>query len=298
MTSDEVKSAMLGNIHFSKTLRRLHPDLYAHIMSNFPGDQPKEKIWNFCHEATSIPSCRCGQPLKFSNQFKTGYNRHCSPKCAQNSEHTRANFQATMLERYGVTNNLALPSVKEQKKQTWLKTLGVDNPAKNTSVKEKIDRTIQRRYGENWRKETFKRNMLKTYGVENWVQVPKLYQRFSEKRSNKTYLLPSGRSVHVQGYEHWALDILLQKYSEDDVLIHRGVPTVFYDDDGRTCAHYPDICISSKNLLIEVKSGYTFRSLYQKNVLKARAALKAGFNYQFWVFDRQKNLEIIDALVL
>jgi len=288
---------MMGNIHFSKVLKRLHPELYAHIMSGFPGNQPKEKIWNFCHGVKATPLCQCGQPLKFSNQFKTGYNRFCTPKCAQNSEQTRTNFRATMLERYGVTNNFALPSVKEQKKQTWLKKLGVDNPAKSDIVKKKIDRTIKQRYGKNWRKGTFKRNMLNTHGVENWVQVPELYQQFSEKRSNKTYRLPSGKSIHVQGYEHWALDILLQKYAEEDVLIHRGVPTVFYND-GRKCVHYPDIYIASQHLLIEVKSGYTFKSLYKKNVLKARAALEAGFNYQFWVFGREKNLEVIDALAL
>lgn len=298
MTPEQVKRQMLENIHFSKTLKRLEPALYNLIMQGYPGSQPKEKIWNFCHGSTTVPLCECGGPVKFSNQFKTGYNRFCSAKCAQNSQQTREGFKRTMLDRYGVTNNLALQSVKEQKKRTWLKTLGVDNPAKSAAVKEKIARTTEDRYGEGWRQDAFRRNMLNTHGVENWAQVPEFYQKFSEKQSNKKYSLPSGRSVHVQGYEHWALDTLFQRHSEQDLKIHTGVPTVFYLVNGRRKVHYPDIFIVPTNTLVEVKSGYTFRSMLDRNILKGRAALEQGFNYQFWVFDRQQNLQIIDALAL
>lgn len=298
MTPEKIKHHMLSNIHFSKSLKRLEPKLYDMIMQMYPGSQPKEKIWNFCHGSNIVPVCECGNQVKFSNQFRTGYNSFCSAKCAQNSHQTRESFKRTMLDRYGVTNNFALQSVKEQKKKTWLKTLGVDNPAKNASVREKITNTIKSRYGDGWKQDTFRRNMLNKHGVENWVQIPGLYQKFSEKQSNKRYTLPSGRSVHVQGYENWALDVLLERHHELDLRIHTGVPTIFYQVDGKRRAHYPDIFIMSTNTLVEVKSGYTFKSMLAKNTLKAKAALEQGFSYQFWVFDRKRHLEIIDALVL
>ena len=287
-----VIEGMHYNIHFSKKLKKKYPDLYKSILYEYPGNQIKEKLWNFCHDNKTIPKCDCGNPVKFSNSFKTGYNRFCSCKCAQKSQDVRDARQKTNLCRLGVEHNFASKDVIEKKKKTWMEKYGVDNPAKDKRVSAKGVQTKIDRYGEEWLRTSFQRATLKKYGVDNWVQVPELYQKFSEKNSNKKYLLPSGREVHVQGYEAWALDILLNSFSETELCIHRGVPSIRYEIDGKLRVHYPDIFIPSRNLLIEVKSVYTFKSLYEKNMKKANAAVLAGYDYDLWIFDASKNLDV------
>jgi len=287
-----VLKGMHQNVHFSKALKSKYPDVYNMIMMNYLGSQTKEKIWNYCNDNNSIPLCSCGKLVKFSNTFKTGYNKFCSCKCAQRSSHVREACKKTTFERLGIEHNFASRDVIEAKKKTWLQKYGVDNPAKSPEINSKSMKTKIDRYGEEWLKTSFQRNMKSKYGVDSWVQIPKLYKKFSEKNSNKKYTLPSGREIHVQGYEPWALDILLLDIDENNINVHLDVPSIKYEMEGKIKIHYPDIFISSKNLLIDVKSGYTFKSAYEKNMMKAKSTVQQGFIYQFWIFDKDKKLEI------
>ena len=48
---------------------------------------------------------------------------------------------------------------------------------------------------------------------------------------------------------------------------------------------YPDILISADNLVIEVKSKYTYNKDYKTNIEKANSVINLGFKFQFWVVD-------------
>lgn len=296
MKPEEVLQEMLKNKHFSKTLKRCYTSLYEEICSLYPGKCPKEHIWNFCHQNMTIPACEiCKKQVKFSNKFISGYNRFCSARCAQDSPVTKGKQKQTLFENFGVSHNFKSRKIKEARQKTWLKKYGVDNPAKAEQVQNRITKTIELRYGKEWRAGAFSRNMQSRYGVENSMHLQPFQAKVSAKRSNKPYITPSGKSIWTQGFEWKALNILFSTYAEDDIKVHSDVPAIWYLQDKRRI-HFPDIFVQSKNLIIEVKSGYTFRAMLSKNIAKMQAAIEAGFNYAFWIFEKSETPKIIASL--
>ena len=54
--------------------------------------------------------------------------------------------------------------------------------------------------------------------------------------------------------------------------------------------YYSDIYIKKENKIIEVKSEWTFKINKKKNLLKKEACLKAGYKFEFWIFDKNGNI--------
>lgn len=106
----------------------------------------------------------------------------------------------------------------------------------------------------------------------------------------KTYTMPSGREVNYQGYEDQALDELLQIYNENDIENDKHtVPLITYECKGKNYKYYPDIYIKKDNLLIEVKSDWTYRQGLIKNLCKALFCRKQGYNFEFWIYYGRKS---------
>jgi DNA-directed RNA polymerase subunit RPC12/RpoP len=83
----------------------------------------------------------------------------------------------------------------------------------------------------------------------------------------KDYTLPSGKVIKIQGYENMALDELVQHFSEDDLVTKRTeVPEMKYELNGKIGSYFPDIYIKSENLIIEVKSSWTYKRDLIKNI--------------------------------
>ena len=111
----------------------------------------------------------------------------------------------------------------------------------------------------------------------------------------KKYIFPSGKTVNYQGYENYALDEIVNIYSEDDIENDRKhIPNIKYMLKNKVHYYYPDIYIKSKNLIIEVKSEYTYKQQLIKNIVKSLAVRKAGYNFEFWIYtDKAKSKLII-----
>jgi len=71
-----------------------------------------------------------------------------------------------------------------------------------------------------------------------------------------------------------------------------SVPRICYDNNTRY--YFPDIWIESENKIIEVKSDWTYKLHKESNIKKQEATVKAGYLFEFWVFDKFANLTIID----
>jgi len=84
-------------------------------------------------------------------------------------------------------------------------------------------------------------------------------------------------------------------YNEDDIENDRKhIPNVKYMLKKKIHYYYPDIYIKSKNLIIEVKSDYTYNQQLIKNIIKSLAVRKAGYNFEFWIYtDKAKNKVVI-----
>lgn len=141
--------------------------------------------------------------------------------------------------------------------------------------------------------EKTKSTMLEKYGVENAQHHPDLFEKGKSSAYNsKEYTFPSGKKVKIQGYEHFALDELLETYTEDDIKVgsldrkKKELPTIDYTFENKSKKYYPDIYIKSINKLVEVKSDFTYNSKKNQNIAKKQACLDQKYNYEFYIYDR------------
>lgn len=270
--------------------------------------------------------CSCG------NLYKTGFRYifRSGMKCLNcKIEISQKLMNEKNMEKYGVKHPSQLESVKEKKRLKNLKTLGVEysfqskeikqktketnlekygveNPFQSEQVKQKIKETNLEKYGFEYPNQTnevkqkiqesCKKYWMDKYGVENAIQVPEFFEK-SQRNSRrlKSYSFPSGKEVKIQGYERYALNLLIKSYTEEDIIVGSGlVPEIFYDYENKIKRYFTDIYIPKNNLMIEVKSIYTMECDIDINLAKRKACLEQGFDFQFWIFDKKQNLQIIN----
>jgi hypothetical protein len=139
-------------------------------------------------------------------------------------------------------------------------------------------------------KPEFKENISKIQKAL-WSSPEYADKRMKGTFKYKDYLMPSGIIVKVQGNEPKALDILLKKYSENDIIVElknmiKTIGHIYYiGADNKTHEYHPDIYIKNTNTIIEVKSLYFFNLHKQTNLTKEKACLQQGFNFEFMIID-------------
>jgi hypothetical protein len=109
----------------------------------------------------------------------------------------------------------------------------------------------------------------------------------------KEYIFPSGNKIKIQGYEHFALDELLniENINENDIMTgYKDVPTIWYhDENNKKRRHYVDIFIPKQNRCIEIKSTWTAKKNNGIIFLKQNAAKELGYIYEIWIYDAKGN---------
>lgn len=112
-------------------------------------------------------------------------------------------------------------------------------------------------------------------------------------KSFKSFVFPSGRMVWVQGYEPFALNLLLRNGIHERYIVvgKQHVPVIRYiDEKDKQRKHFPDIYISSLDKLIEVKSQFTFEKNVERNMAKKKGAELLGYKYQIWILNQHGKL--------
>ena len=139
-----------------------------------------------------------------------------------------------------------------------------------------------------------KNTCLIKYGYEHPMQNPLIAEyAFRNSFRAKLYTFPSGRIDYIQGYEHFALDQLLncENINETNIITSRtDVPEIWYNMSNNTHRYYVDIFIPEENKCIEVKSWWTF--LQHQNVVfeKQKAAKAAGFLCEIRIYSKKGKL--------
>lgn len=141
----------------------------------------------------------------------------------------------------------------------------------------------------------------RNYGVNNAMQVAEIFEKHLKSMyTRKEFIFPTGEIIYVLGYENLCLQELVdKKYKYEDIFTSpTDMPKIMYFNlDLGTSRYYPDIYIPKENLIIEVKSTYTYLVDYEVNILKAKACIKKGFKYQFWIYDKyKKKCYVIDVV--
>lgn len=95
-----------------------------------------------------------------------------------------------------------------------------------------------------------------------------------------------GEEVKLQGYEPKALTMLLQEYPDSKILVGSSVPRIKYKDGEKRRTYYPDFFLPELNLIVEVKSEWTWKLGASTNVRKLNAARKK-YVVRLIVFDNK-----------
>lgn len=120
------------------------------------------------------------------------------------------------------------------------------------------------------------------------------------KSKRKLFTFPSGNIVSVQGYEPWALELLLKNgIDETDITVNfEEMPKTVYFFKEKQRRYFPDIYIKSQNKIIEVKSTYIFIKDYEQNLAKYFRCKSLGIEMEFYIFEDNKQLVPLSTMLV
>lgn len=101
--------------------------------------------------------------------------------------------------------------------------------------------------------------------------------------------LPDGTILYLQGDEPKVVQLLI-KIGITDIISSAEEMTMFKyrTNDGKNHNYYPDLYVPKKNLIIEVKSIYTYYKDAYTNTLKLLSAVLNGYNVQLWITQHKR----------
>jgi hypothetical protein len=253
---------------------------------------PKQKITMLEKYGVEHPS----QSSEIREKIKQNFIKNYGVDNPSKLEYIKNKQKNTNLKKYGVEYIVHNKESKEKMIKTNLEKYGVENPLMNKEIREKLKQPCLDKYGVDnvGKSEYFIQKMMNTNNLKYNVKLPLQNAEIAEKGlkncfKSKTFIFPSGKDIKCQGYEPFALEELVQKYDESDILTKKtDVPVIWYDDNlGKKHRHYVDIFIPSQNLCIEIKSLWTINIIKNNVFLKQDSAKKLGYNYEIWVYDNK-----------
>jgi len=200
----------------------------------------------------------------------------------------------TNLERYGTEYTFQSNEVKEKIKQSISEKYGVEHPMYSKEIKDKIKQTNLERYGfeystqnENVKKK-FRTTCLKKYGVENPMQNDKIF----EKTLKNSFYKKNFNKLKYQG--SYELDFI-KKYEYLNITNFKSIE---YEFNNKQRKYFPDFYYEEKNLIIEIKSDYTYNKFLEKNLEKQKSCIDQGYDFIFIIDKDYKDFDILLNLVV
>jgi hypothetical protein len=278
MDKQQLKQFILENnvISYGKKQIYVKPTKLKNVMSFIDlytkncREDISEKVYWILNNIDDYPKCKnCGNIFKSRfHGFKHGYKdiKYCSQICVNTCEEYKSNKMSQNLQRIGYEHVSQNPEFKNNIIQNNLIKYGKEHYFQTIEFKQKNHDTF-----------------IEKYNCSNAMHVPEFFEKCNRYRI-KQMSMPSGKIINYQGYEHIAINELLQIYEEDNIIVSRdNVPNIYYYFNGKKKKYYPDIFIPSENLIIEVKSEYTYKKYFEINELKREAVLKLNYNFNYWI---------------
>ena len=197
------------------------------------------------------------------------------------NEDIKKKIKNTNLEKYGVENFSQTKEFGQNYKKTSIEKYGTENPSQNKNIKEKCKKTNMAKYGVEYPtqsknvRDKVKKTTLKNYGVEYNMQNETVFTN-SQKAAFKLKLHEQTGLYYRGIYEKHFLDFCF----ENNIPIKKG-KTIKYLFDGVTKTYFSDFYLEEKNLIIEIKSDYTYKKDLLKNNTKQSACLEQKYNFVF-----------------
>lgn len=244
------------------------------LLQNYGVDNPsksseiQQKKKDTCLEKYNVEYYFQSQDKKEKSEI-TSYEKYNTQYPSQN-QMIKNKMKDTNILKYGVEFYSQTDEFKEKFQNTSIKKFGTENPFQNQDIKNKIKKT-----------------MIEKYGVEHPMHLKEFFDKVQKTSFlRKEFTLPSGKKIFLQGNEPFCLNILLKQYKEDEILHgFNNMPKFIYKMDDKIKRYYPDFYIPSQNLIIEVKSLYTYNLELEQNILKEKSVLDMGYKYQLYFFN-------------
>lgn len=244
---------------------------YTHFLDDYYDNIPTvQRVWHIINNNMEIYKCwNCGIPTRFIS-FSKGYSYFCSQSCSTGSKYTQDKMKSTNMKRFGV-----------------------DNPFKNDHIKQLCIDRKKEKYGNGNNYDKIKESFIKNWGVDHPYKSNRFWMKNKNSRFGyKSYEFPSGKEAKLQGYEPYVLDMLLEDYDENEIIWERHkMPIIWYDwIDGHKHRYFPDFYVPKDNLIIEVKSTWTYSKEKEKCEAKRIRAKEMGFDYRMLVMSIKRHI--------
>lgn len=223
----------------------------------------------------------------------------------------KAKFKKTMKQRYGVEWAGLSKELNDKRDRTSLARYGSIYPNQSAEVRAKYKKTCLDKYGvpSTMMVKSVRRKAVKTtlarYGVENVSQNREVYNRMLNSRYGRKETVIKGKKFIYQGWEHLAIQHLVDRGIKVKNIDVEEVPTVRYRHEGKNRIYHPDFLVNCSfgDVLVEVKSTYTAgirraqdKDMFRVMKAKARACVKQGYTFRLIIVLSKKESVIVKDL--
>jgi hypothetical protein len=248
------------------------------------------KDYQFKKKETFIKNYGVDNPSK-SNEIKEKKKETCLKNFGvDNGLKLREKIQNGMIEKYGVDHPMKSEIIRKRLIENTLSKYGVDNISKLDDVKKQKKETCFKNYGVYYPSQCeeivkkqilkYKQNYFEKYGVTNPMHRKEIF----EKMLLSTYkIIYYNEELFAQGtYELHFLNYCEEKGVLN--LISNG-PSLNYilESQGTEHMYHSDFYIEKLNLIIEIKSSYTYNYDLEKNLSKEKCSKLNGYNFLFLI---------------
>jgi len=191
--------------------------------------------------------------------------------------------EKTSLDRYNVSNYTKTTEYIEKSKNTSNIKYGEDHYMKNNDNYKKLQETLIFRYGVDNPSKINGVNIekriltnLSKYGVEHAIQNDIVFnKKVNRKKIDELY--------YDSSYELKFINFCKEK----EIYIER-MKGIKYKFDDKEKVYYPDFYLPKYNLIVEIKSKYTYNCDFNKNISKQESCINMGYNFLF-IIDNEFN---------
>ena len=248
---------------------------------------------------------------KYNKNIKNGGFYSCSSKCSSekvkktniinfghacvmNCDSIKERVKNTNLDKYGCENVFQNNEIKNKIKITNLEKYGYENSFQNNEIKNKSKKTKLKKYGdENYTNlEKNKETCLKKYGVEHILQNSEFHLK-QQKSGYKLKIHDRTKLYYRGNYEKDFLDYCF----DNNIKIEQGKRIKYYYEN-KDHYYFSDFYFKPKNLIIEIKSTWTYNKYLEKNLEKQKSTKNKGYDYLFIIDKNYKEFDnIIDHII-
>lgn len=211
---------------------------------------------------------------------KNGKREICLEKYGKESytqsDEFKKKSKETCLKRYGKEYYSQTKESMERAEKTCLKKYKKRYYSQTNEGKEKVKKTSLIKYGKEYYSSStecrnrVKETCLEKYGCEHPSQNPEIFK----KQQLSGYRIKRYNNLYYQGtYE---LDFLMNFYDKLKIEKPKSIRYIYND---KTKIYFPDFYIPEYNLIVEIKSKYTYDLHKEINECKRKSVLENGYNF-------------------